>query len=163
MLRTVVNFSTGCYGNTAHRQESLPRASGSLAFSGVWKDEQLVKQEEVREGKSFPDRKGGLVKAELCSHRVWGGNKAIHCCVAPSARGNGQTGWRGQISGVRPNHMLSGWPSPSKLHAALIVLPHPSQAESLDLLGHFHTVICLCWIGKILPISSCKEALSSGG
>lgn len=80
MLRTVVNFSTGCYGNTAHRQESLPRASGSLAFSGVWKDEQLVKQEEVREGKSFPDRKGGLVKAELCSHRVWGGNKAIHCC-----------------------------------------------------------------------------------
>lgn len=67
-------------------QTGIPAQSlRSLAFSGVWKDEQLVKQEEVREGKSFPDRKGGLVKAELCSHRVWGGNKAIHCCVAPSA------------------------------------------------------------------------------
>lgn len=76
---------------TAHRQESLPRAQGARPECRVWKNEQLVKREEGREGKSFPDRRGGLVKAELRSHGVRGGNKAVHCCVALSAWGIGQT------------------------------------------------------------------------
>lgn len=29
--RKVINRSTGCYGNTAHRRESLPRTSGHRA------------------------------------------------------------------------------------------------------------------------------------
>lgn len=130
-----MTFSTGCYGNSP--QTGTPaQSSGSPAFTGVWKDEQLVKREEVREGKSFPDRKGGLVKAELRSHRVRGGNKAIHCCVAPSARGNGEA--RSQEGG-RTTCSLDALPG---LSSMLLWSYSPINSRSVDLPGNLRTAIC---------------------
>lgn len=82
---------------TAHRQESPPRAQGAGPARPVWKDEQLVKREEVREGKSFPGRKGGLVKAELRSHRRGEGTKQVTVVWHP-VHGNmdRQCGWSGR-------------------------------------------------------------------
>lgn len=67
--------------------DPCPECQGAWLPSRVWKDEQLAEQEEVREGKIIPDRKGGPVMAEPGSHRVWAGSKAIRCCMVPSARG----------------------------------------------------------------------------
>lgn len=81
MLSKVINLRTGCYGNTAHRQESLPGASGAWLPSSVWRDEQSLSGKRRREtgwGRlSQTDREE--VRAELCSPRVRAGNGRI-CC-----------------------------------------------------------------------------------
>lgn len=70
-----------------------PECPGAWRPGRVWGDEQLVRQEEVREGRLLQrereDREG-----LSCGARVWAGNRAAH------GRVDGQRGWRGRISGV---------------------------------------------------------------